>query len=58
MSLKRELLQAIFGATLTAIFVQFGFLSLDNSFINNVASAVIVYVATRVLGLFFLGFRR
>jgi len=56
MRLKKDILQIIFGALLTALFIQMGILSPANDFWSNVISSMLVYFASRILS-FMLGGR-
>jgi len=58
MTLKRDILQILFGSILTALFIQVGVLSPANDFWTNVVSALVVYIVTRFLGFVFGGGRR
>ena len=55
MSLRRDLLQIVFGALLTALFIQVGVLSQENQFFHNVMASFAVYAVTRFLALVFGG---
>ena len=57
MTLRRDLLQIVFGAILTALFIQMGVLSPNNQFFSNIVASVFVYTVTRVLALIFGGRR-
>ena len=57
MTLRRDLLQIVFGALLTALFIQIGILSPDNQFFSNIVASIFVYTATRILALIFGGRR-
>ena len=57
MTLRRDLLQIVFGAILTALFIQMGILSPNNQFFSNIVASVFVYTVTRVLALIFGGRR-
>lgn len=53
MGLKKEIVQMLLSALLLSIFIQFEWLSPDRSFINNLTTAIVLYVVVRVLALFF-----
>lgn len=55
MRLRKDILQIVFGALLTALFIQVGILSPANDFWTNVVSSMMVYFVTRILGLMFGG---
>lgn len=51
MGARREVLNAVFGAMLTAIFLMAGWLSAENSFWTNCISAFVVYFIARIIAL-------
>ena len=55
MGLKRDLLGMVFGAVLTALFLQVGILSPANNFLENVLGAFVVYIVTKFLAIVFGG---
>lgn len=55
MGLKTSILEVVFGAILLGIFIEFGILSPDNSFWNNVISGIVIFLVSRFLGFIFGG---
>jgi len=49
------MLQIVFGAILTAMFIQVGILSPNNQFFSNIVASIFVYAVTRILALIFGG---
>ena len=55
MTFRRDMLQIVFGAILTAMFIQVGILSPNNQFFSNIVASIFVYAVTRILALIFGG---
>lgn len=56
MKLKREFLQMVFGSILLALFLELQIVGSGQGFVNNLIGAVVIYVTSRLLALFFGGF--